>query len=53
MEAYVLDQKKIKIKKITAKVTMVATGGLVTFIKTPRKKLQLETGTAFVHRARR
>lgn len=51
--AYVLDQKNKKIKKITAKVTMVATGGAGHVYKnTTNPKIATGDGIAFVHRAR-
>ena len=51
--AYVLDQKNKKIKKITAKVTMVATGGCGHVYKnTTNPKIATGDGIAFVHRAR-
>ena len=51
--AYVLDQRNKKIKKITAKVTMVATGGCGHVYKnTTNPKIATGDGIAFVHRAR-
>lgn len=51
--AYVLDQKNKKIRKITAKVTLVATGGCGHVYKnTTNPKIATGDGIAFVHRAR-
>ncbi|MBP7172516.1 MAG: L-aspartate oxidase [Cloacibacterium sp.] len=51
--AYVLDQKNKKIEKITAKVTMVATGGAGHVYKnTTNPIIATGDGIAFVHRAR-
>lgn len=51
--AYVLDEKNKKIEKITAKVTMVATGGAGHVYKnTTNPKIATGDGIAFVHRAR-
>lgn len=51
--AYVLDQKNKKIKKITAKVTLVATGGAGHVYKnTTNPSIATGDGIAFVHRAR-
>lgn len=51
--AYVLDQKNKKIKKITAKATMVATGGAGHVYKnTTNPIIATGDGIAFVHRAR-
>ncbi len=51
--AYVLDQKNKKIKKITAKTTLVATGGAGHVYKnTTNPKIATGDGIAFVHRAR-
>lgn len=51
--AYVLDQKNKKIKKMTAKVTLVATGGAGHVYKnTTNPSIATGDGIAFVHRAR-
>ncbi|ACU08793.1 L-aspartate oxidase [Flavobacteriaceae bacterium 3519-10] len=51
--AYVLDEKNKKIKKITAKITMVATGGAGHVYKnTTNPVIATGDGIAFVHRAR-
>ena len=51
--AYVLDQKNNEIKKITAKVTLVATGGAGHVYKnTTNPIIATGDGMAFVHRAR-
>ena len=51
--AYVLDQKNKKIKKITSKVTLVATGGAGHVYKnTTNPSIATGDGIAFVHRAR-
>lgn len=51
--AYVLDQRHKKIKKITAKVTLVATGGAGQVYKnTTNPYIATGDGIAFVHRAR-
>lgn len=51
--AYVLDQKHHEIKKITAKVTLVATGGAGHVYKnTTNPIIATGDGMAFVHRAR-
>ncbi|WP_407482221.1 L-aspartate oxidase [Elizabethkingia meningoseptica] len=51
--AYILDQKNKKIKKITAKITLVATGGAGHVYKnTTNPIIATGDGIAFVHRAR-
>ncbi len=51
--AYILDEKNKKIKKITAKITLVATGGAGHVYKnTTNPKIATGDGIAFVHRAR-
>lgn len=51
--AYVLDQKQNLIKKITAKITLVATGGAGHVYKnTTNPMIATGDGIAFVHRAR-
>lgn len=51
--AYILDEKSKKIKKITAKITMVATGGAGHVYKnTTNPIIATGDGIAFVHRAR-
>lgn len=51
--AYILDQKNKKIKKITAKITLVATGGAGHVYKnTTNPLIATGDGIAFVHRAR-
>lgn len=51
--AYILDEKQKQIKKITAKITMVATGGAGHVYKnTTNPKIATGDGIAFVHRAR-
>ena len=51
--AYVLDQKNKKIKKVTAKITLVATGGAGHVYKnTTNPIIATGDGIAFVHRAR-
>ncbi|KIA84946.1 L-aspartate oxidase [Kaistella solincola] len=51
--AYILDEKNKKIKKITAKITMVATGGAGHVYKnTTNPIIATGDGIAFVHRAR-
>ena len=51
--AYVLDQKNKKIKRITAKITLVATGGAGHVYKnTTNPLIATGDGIAFVHRAR-
>lgn len=51
--AYVLDEKNKNIKKITAKITMVATGGAGHVYKnTTNPIIATGDGIAFVHRAR-
>ena len=51
--AYILDEKNKKIKKITAKITLVATGGAGHVYKnTTNPIIATGDGIAFVHRAR-
>ena len=51
--AYILDEKNKKIKKITAKITLVATGGAGHVYKnTTNPVIATGDGIAFVHRAR-
>lgn len=51
--AYILDEKNKKIKKITAKITLVATGGAGHVYKnTTNPLIATGDGIAFVHRAR-
>ncbi len=51
--AYILDEKRKKIKKITAKITLVATGGAGHVYKnTTNPIIATGDGIAFVHRAR-
>ncbi len=51
--AYILDEKEKKIKKITAKITLVATGGAGHVYKnTTNPVIATGDGIAFVHRAR-
>lgn len=51
--AYVLDQRNKKIKKITSKITLVATGGVGHVYKnTTNPNIATGDGIAFVHRAR-
>ena len=51
--AYILDAKNKKIKKITAKITLVATGGAGHVYKnTTNPEIATGDGIAFVHRAR-
>lgn len=51
--AYILDEKSRKIKKITAKITLVATGGAGHVYKnTTNPIIATGDGIAFVHRAR-
>lgn len=51
--AYVLDQKKKEIKRITAKITLVATGGAGHVYKnTTNPLIATGDGMAFVHRSR-
>lgn len=51
--AYVLDQRNRKVKKITAKITLVATGGAGHVYKnTTNPIIATGDGIAFVHRAR-
>ena len=51
--AYILDEKNKKIKKITAKITLVATGGAGHVYKnTTNQVIATGDGIAFVHRAR-
>lgn len=51
--AYVLDQKSKKVKRITSKITMVATGGAGHVYKnTTNPIIATGDGIAFVHRAR-
>ncbi|MDR2205266.1 MAG: L-aspartate oxidase [Flavobacteriaceae bacterium] len=51
--AYILDEKLKKIKKITAKITLVATGGAGHVYKnTTNPSIATGDGIAFVHRAR-
>lgn len=51
--AYILDEKSKKIKKITAKITLVATGGAGHVYKnTTNPVIATGDGIAFVHRAR-
>ncbi len=51
--AYILDEKNKKIKKITSKITLVATGGAGHVYKnTTNPKIATGDGIAFVHRAR-
>ena len=51
--AYILDEKDKKIKKITAKITLVATGGAGHVYKnTTNPIIATGDGIAFVHRAR-
>lgn len=51
--AYILDEKNKNILKITAKITMVATGGAGHVYKnTTNPKIATGDGIAFVHRAR-
>lgn len=51
--AYILDEKNRKIKKITAKITLVATGGAGHVYKnTTNPIIATGDGIAFVHRAR-
>jgi len=51
--AYILDEKNKSIKKITAKITLVATGGAGHVYKnTTNPKIATGDGIAFVHRAR-
>ncbi len=51
--AYILDQKNKKIKKITSKITLVATGGAGHVYKnTTNPIIATGDGIAFVHRAR-
>lgn len=51
--AYVLDQKNKKIKRLTAKITLVATGGAGHVYKnTTNPIIATGDGIAFVHRAR-
>lgn len=51
--AYILDEKNKKIKKITAKITLVATGGAGHVYKnTTNPSIATGDGIAFVHRAR-
>lgn len=51
--AYVLDQKENKVKKITSKITLVATGGAGHVYKnTTNPLIATGDGIAFVHRAR-
>ena len=51
--AYILDEKHKKIKKITAKITLVATGGAGHVYKnTTNPIIATGDGIAFVHRAR-
>lgn len=51
--AYILDEKNKKIKKITAKMTLVATGGAGHVYKnTTNPLIATGDGIAFVHRAR-
>ena len=51
--AYILDEKSKSIQKITAKITLVATGGAGHVYKnTTNPKIATGDGIAFVHRAR-